>query len=402
LTDSPEEAPERPPNLPMLMRKRLSSGELRSVEQYDFDRIVTIEGEREEAYTMVAELFGDGNFSFLDSDGVVLRCLETVRLKTRTVAAGDEYEYPPSRIDPLELSFDGFVETMESSDTDFVRTLASQLNFGGLYAEEICARAGIDKETPIEEADEDDYRALYDSMQDVFEPITSDELSPHIVYEGDDGGDERQPVDVLPFELRKYSEDSYEHEYYDSFNEALDDYFELLEEHEEEQHDQDGGIEAEIQKQKAIIRQQDEAIEEFEEEAHEYREKAETIYAHYGVVDELLDTVKEARADGFSWDEIRGKLDEGSERGIESAEIVERIDDGNERVYVELDGYEIELDPAEGVETNASRLYNEAKEVEDKREGAIEAKQEREGELERLKRERENEDDGDGDSDSDG
>lgn len=371
LTKEPEDAPERPPDLPMLMRNRLSGGELLGIEQYDFDRVITIEGERDERYKLVAELFGDGNLSFLDDEGVVLRSLETVRLKTRTVAGGEEYEYPPTRTDPLELSYEEFVDTMEDSDTDFVRTLASQLNFGGLYAEEICLRAGVEKEMSIEEAGKEHYRALYEALQNVFDPLTSGDLEPHIVR--DDGA-----VDVLPFELEKYSD--MEHEYFDSFNEALDTYFELLVEEEEETGG--GDIEEEIKKQEGIIRQQEEAIKDFEREADELREKAETLYAHYGVVDELLETVREARSEGFSWGEIEERLKEGRERGLEPAEIG-RVEDGG--LYVELDGMDIELDVKDGVENNASRLYNKAKEVEDKRKGAVEAKEEREKELERLK-----------------
>lgn len=390
LTTEPEDAPERPPDLPMLMRKRLEGGELTAVEQHDFDRVVSIEGERDDEYTLVAELFGDGNAAFLDDDGVVLRCLRTVRLKSRTVAGGEPYRYPPSRVDPLSLDFEGFVEVMEDSDTDFVRTLASQLNFGGLYAEEVCLRAGVEKEKQIQNASREDYRALYEGMQEVFQPLTDGDLEPHVVYRSG------EPVDVLPFELRKYGDD--DREYYDSFNEALDEYYELLDEVEEE--DEEGGVEHEIQKHRNIIRQQEEAIKEFEEKDRSLREMAEELYLHYGLVDELLDVVSEARSEGYSWDEIRGKLEEGREQGFRAAEAVSRVGEG--RVYVEIEGMEVPLDPGMGVEKNANRLYEEAKEVEEKREGAIEAMEERREELERLRRKEDQAggDEGDGDASS--
>ncbi len=384
LVDEPPDAPQRPPNLPMLMRKRLSSGELVAVEQHGFDRVVRLVGERgDETYEIIVELFGDGNFVFTDGDGVVLRPLRTVRLKTRTVAGGEPYEYPPERVDPSELSYDEFVEELEESGSDFVRTLASVLGFGGMYAEELCARAGVEKELEIEGANAEEYEAVYDEMRALFDRLESGDLDPRIVYE--DGS----PVDATPLPLVRYEDN--QTETYDSFNEALDVYFEEVEEYEEEQEDGDEAVE----KQRRIVEHQERAIEEREEEEERLREKAETLYENYGVVDELLNAVGGARASGASWDEVEETLAEGRDEGVRSAEVVERIDQNNDLVYVNLDGYEIPLDPRDGVEANASALYEEAKEVAEKREATREALEEAREELERIQEEREEDDDED-------
>ncbi len=382
LVDEPPDAPQRPPNLPMLMRKRLSSGELTSVEQHGFDRVVRLVGERgDEKYSIVVELFGDGNFVFLDGEGVVLRSLRTVRLKTRTVAGGEPYEYPPERVDPSELSYDGFVKEMEESGSDVVRTLASVMGFGGLYAEEICFRAGVEKELSIDEATEEDYEAVYDAVRTLINRLETGDLEPRVVYDGD------APVDVTPFPLVRYEDN--EKEEHDTFNEALDAYFTAVEEYEEEQ-DEDG--DDAVEKQRRIVEHQERAIEERKEEEERLREKAETLYENYGVVDELLTAVGDARASGATWDEVEDTLEEGREEGVRSAEIVERVDAQNDRVYVTLDGYEIPLDPRDGVEANASALYEEAKEVAEKREGAKEALEDTRAELEKMLKARERDD----------
>ena len=382
--DEPPDAPQRPPNLPMLMRKRLSGGDLVAVEQHGFDRVVRLVGERgDETYTIIVELFGDGNFVFTDSEGVVLRSLRTVRLKTRTVAGGEPYEYPPERIDPSGLSYEAFVDEMEESGSDVVRTLASVLGFGGTYGEELCERAGVQKELSIDEATEDDYEAVYDEVRGLFNRLESGDLKPHIVYE--DGA----PVDVTPLPLVRHEDK--ETEGYETFNEALDAYFDALDEYEEKQ---DEGGDEEIEKQRRIVEQQERAIEEREEEEERLREKAEVLYENYAVVDELLGAVGDAREGGASWDEVTDTLDEAREEGVGSAEIVERIDANNDRVYVELDGYEIPLDPRDGVESNASALYEEAKEVAEKRQATREALEDAREELERMEQERE-ESDGD-------
>jgi predicted ribosome quality control (RQC) complex YloA/Tae2 family protein len=387
--DDPPDAPQRPPNLPMLMRKRLSGGSLVSVEQHGFDRVVRLLGERgDETYTIIVELFGDGNLVFIDSEGIVLRSLRTVRLKTRTVAGGEPYEYPPERVDPSALSYEEFADEMEESGSDLVRTLASVLGFGGTYAEELCARAGVEKELSIEEATEADYRAVYDEVRALFDSLESGNLEPQLVY--DDGA----PVDVTPLPL-VHHEDK-ETEGYETFNEALDAYFDAVDEYEEKQ--DDDGDEA-VEKQRRIVEQQERAIEEREEEEKRLREKAEVLYENYGAVDELLDAVGGARANGASWDEVNETLEEAREEGVGSAEMVERVDANNDRVYVEIEGYGIPLDPQGSVESNASALYEEAKEVAEKREATREALKDGREELERMKQERERSTEDGGDED---
>ena len=120
------DAPGRPPNFAKMLRNRMSGADFAGVEQYEFDRILTFEFEREdENTTLVAELFGQGNVAALDETGEVVGSLQTVRLKSRTVAPGAQYEYPASRLNPLDVSLGGFKRHMRESDSDVVRTLAT-------------------------------------------------------------------------------------------------------------------------------------------------------------------------------------------------------------------------------------------------------------------------------------
>ncbi|MFC6770973.1 NFACT family protein, partial [Halorubrum pallidum] len=182
------DAPGRPPNFAKMLRNRLSGADFVGVEQYEFDRILTFEFERDdENTTLVAELFGQGNVAVLDETGAVVGALETVRLKSRTVAPGAQYEYPASRLNPLDVSFGGFERHMRESDSDVVRTLATQLNLGGLYAEEVCTRAGVEKETPIAEVTDDQLRALHDALADIAERLRSGDVDPRVYEEVLDG-----------------------------------------------------------------------------------------------------------------------------------------------------------------------------------------------------------------------
>src|SRR5699024_4898420 len=191
---SPEhvpDAPGRPPGFAKMLRNRLSGADFAGVSQFGFDRVVTFEFEREDQNTtIVAELFGEGNVAVLDATGEVVDCLNTVRLQSRTVAPGAQYEFPSSRFDPLAVDYEGFAARMRESNTDLVRTLATQLNFGGLYGEELCTRAGVEKEQAIEDSGEDEFEALYDALARLDEQLSSGEFEPRI-YDEDE-----TPVDV--------------------------------------------------------------------------------------------------------------------------------------------------------------------------------------------------------------
>jgi predicted ribosome quality control (RQC) complex YloA/Tae2 family protein len=382
--DHVADAPGRPPNFAMMLRNRLSGADFAGVEQYEFDRILVFEFEREDANTrIVAELFGQGNVAVLDESGEVIRSLETVRLKSRTVAPGSQYGFPESRIHPLTVGYDAFVSRMEESDTDVVRTLATQLNFGGLYGEEICSRAGVEKTLDIAEADDDVYRDLYDAIGRLADRLREGDVDPRVYLDDD------RVVDVTPFPLEE--REGLDEEAYDSFNAAVDDYFHRFEREPEEEKTgtERPDFEAEIAKQKRIIDQQEGAIEGFEEEAEAERERAEALYAEYDLVDEIISTVRAAREEGHGWEDIEETLAEGAERGIPAAEAVVDVNPKEGEVTVDLDGTRVPVDPSMGVEKNADRRYQEAKRVEEKKEGALAAIENTREELDAVKRRRE-------------
>jgi predicted ribosome quality control (RQC) complex YloA/Tae2 family protein len=369
------DAPERPPDFAMMLRNRLAGAELAAVDQFEFDRVLTIRFDREDdSTTVVAELFGDGNVAVLDGSGQVIDSLETVRLKSRTVAPGAPYEFPDARFDPLAATREEFDARMRDSDTDIVRTLATRLNFGGLWAEELCTRAGVPKTMAIEEAGDDEFDDLYRVTDGLAGRLRAGDLDPRLYRDrdADDGAvDGGRRVDVTPVPLEEYG--GLDAEPRDSFTDALDAYFTDLD------LDADGGeepgqqrpdFEAEIAKHERIIEQQEGAIEDFEAEAAGKRAAAEALYARYDLVDEVLSTVREARTADRSWDEIEETLTTGAERGIPAAEAVVDVDGAEGRVTVAVDDHRVPMDVEVGVEKNADRLYREAKAIEEKKAGA--------------------------------
>jgi predicted ribosome quality control (RQC) complex YloA/Tae2 family protein len=424
--DHVDAAPERPPNFAMMLRNRLEGTTFAGVEQFEFDRILSFRFERDnDSTTVVAELFGDGNLAVLDATGEVIDCLETVRLKSRTVAPGAQYEYPEARFNPLAVDREGFGARVRDSDTDVVRTLATRLNFGGLWGEELCTRAGVDKTLDIDEVTDDQLDALYREVQELIETLDNAALDPRVYYESPDGGGEdeedeedvddgaggpdRLPVDVTPVGLEEHA--ALESDLFDTFNGAVDHYVERLREADAgREAGGDGGgaggrqrpdFEAEIEKRERIIQQQEGAIEDFEAQAEAEREKAQLLYANYDLVDEIVSTIRTARADDVPWDDIEERFADGAERGIDAAEAVVGVDGSEATVTIDLGDHDVTLDVETGVEKNADRLYQEAKRIEDKRAGAEAAVEETRAELADVKQRREEWEADDGDEGAD-
>ncbi|QZA87836.1 NFACT family protein [Salinarchaeum sp. IM2453] len=377
--DRVPDAPERPPNFAKMLRSRLSGADFVGAKQYGFDRILTLEFDRDDESTkIVAEFFGDGNIAVLDPSNKVIDCLETVRLKSRTVASGSQYEFPEERVNPLEIDFNTFCHYMDESSADIVRTLATQLDLGGEWAEEICTRAGVTKTKPIEEATEQEYEALYWELDALGNRLSDLTLDPQVYYE------DEKPVNVTPVPMEEYA--SVRKEQHPTFNAALDEYFTGLETADEEPETrQRPDFESEIEKQKRIIQQQEQAIEDFEQQAETERERAEALYADYGLVDEIISTIQNAREQEMSWDEIEALLDEGADKGIEAADSITNLDPEDNRVQISLDSVEVWVDITTGVEHNADQHYQEAKRIEEKKEGAKKAIENTRKELEEVK-----------------
>ncbi len=400
------DAPGRPPNFAMMLRNRLSGADLVDVRQFEFDRIISVEFERDdENTTLVFELFGDGNVAVLDPEREVVSSLDTVRLKSRTVAPGSTYDFPDSRFDPLEADQEAFARRMDQSDSDIVRTVATQLNFGGLWAEELCRRAGVEMVKDIAAAEREEYDALYDAWDRLRARIKEGDLDPRVYTEAvedaaEGGKAEEEPprrvVDVTPVPMEEHEAEGLHAEAFDDFNEALADYFHRLE-HESVGAGGGGGgggrdrpdFESEIAKHERIIEQQENAIEEFEEQAQQEREKAELLYANYDLVDDVLSTVRAAREEDRSWDAIEERFAEGAEQGIPAAEAVVGVNGAEGTVTLALDEHEVTVEVADGVEKNADRLYTEAKRIAEKKEGAQAAIEDTREDLEAVKRRRE-------------
>src|SRR5205823_2359781 len=115
---------------------------------------------------VIFEIFSKGNLVVV-REGTIVAVLFPQKFKDRAVEIGEPYALPAAGIDPLELDRSGFATAVGGAKGQVVRVLATILNLGGTYAEEVCLRAGVDKETRIKDLLDLQIDALYTALNNL-------------------------------------------------------------------------------------------------------------------------------------------------------------------------------------------------------------------------------------------
>lgn len=348
---SKPETPMKPLSFATYIRKYTDNARIGKTYQVGFDRILVMEVLKADfEYKMIFEMFGGGNI-LLVHDGKIENCLIHKTMRDRSVRPGETYVMPKERFDPTSSPFERFEEVFAASTSDAVRTLATGASLGGQYAEEVCALAGIQKNTPVQELGADGIRRLWDCMKDLVTRIL--ERPTPILYRDPEGN----IADITPTELTIY--DGMERQSYPTLSSAIDTLMESLAETEERNY-----VDPELEKLQRRIDKQTETIEGYRRDAESLRQKADAIYTNYQQINELLEVLKTQSA-RLSWDKLR--------EGASKIPFVKSIDPSKDSVKVAFDDIVIPLDYTKGIDANASDIYAQGKELSDKSARAEEA-----------------------------
>ena len=359
LTTYIKEAPQHPSSFTMLLRKYLSGSRVEKIEQHDFDRIVKLKIGN---YSLIAELFRKGNIILVDENNMIISAMRYEEFKDRAIKPKHVYMLPPARENPVDISWESFRELISSQDVEIVRALARKLNMGGLYAEEILLRVGIEKTKRANTLDEEELKVIFKKIKEVFNAPKK----ANIIYEND------TPVDVLPIELKWY--ESYKKKFFTTFSEALDEYFGkiLLEsakiERTKKLQNKKGQLEA-------TLRKQEEMIKGFKSQIQKNQEIGDLIYANFTFIENLLKELSKA-VEKLGWKEFKERLENGKKSGNKIAQMIKNIDAKEKAVTIELDGKRVKLYLNKSVGENAEIYYEKAKKAKHKLEGAQKAHEE--------------------------
>lgn len=372
VTQYPLPNPQVPPSFPMMLRKYLKGGNVKEIRQYNFDRIIELEVSKEQKYTMVIELFAQGNIILLNEEQKIILPLKRKLWTDRKISSKEEYKYPPKKgINPLKVDRKNILEKFENSNTDVIRTLA-RTGLGGVYAEEIIARTGLQKDLQASEIKEEEIDLIYQNIKDLFGPLKSREFYPQIVSDGAE--------DVLPLNLKIY--ENYHKRKFESFNEAADEFYssKVRADIKKVQEDVWG---VEIGKFEKRLRLQEETLENFKKTIKESKKKGELLYSNYQDIQKILDIILKAR-ETHSWQEIISKIKSGKKEGITGLEMIESIDKlGN--LILKIDGVSIRIDALSTIPENAEIYYEKAKKAKRKIKGVNIAIEKTKKEIKKVK-----------------
>lgn len=386
ITEYARKAPKQPPHFCTVLRRYLREKRVLSIRQHDLDRIIIIEvGDDNENYKLVAEMFGTGNMLLLDSNDTIFIALHYRKMRDRDIIPKAQYEFPPLRGEDLfNINVDALENLISDSSANIVRTLASRLNLDSLSCEEICALSLVPPKLMTSDIDNQTLLDLKRGFSEFTGRLRTGISSPNVVLdvETSEEDEDSNYVAFLPFHFELYKD--LPTQTFNRFSQAIDEFFGVSEaELEDEQYQE--ALSIEQQRLQRIIDKQKEGIENLQEKAKVMRETGELIYSHFTIVQEVLETVTNARTKGIPWDRIIEKIDEGKKKGIKSAEIVERIIPSQGQIIVQLNNTPVTLDIRLTAQDNASSAYDQAKKSESKVKGAqtqIEKTQEKLDKLE--------------------
>ena len=395
ITEYEREKPKNPPSFAMLLRKHLKNIKITKIEQHNFDRIVKMTFHwNEKLYTLVIELFGEGNVILLNKDDTIILPLKIENWSTRKIAPKEVYKFPPQRkLTPFNLDYkiayelfkDEFYKD-EHKNIECVRIISRIFGIGGIYAEEICYISGVDKKTV--NPSEDEIKKLYDASKKFFNRIINEKKFQIIIKDN-------EYIDVSPIDLSKYESENYTKKYYNKFVEALDDYFSRFIVKKDIKKEETK-LQKLIKKQERILKNQMDSLKKYEKSAEENQIKGDLIYANYSLIDEVINTLRNAR-EKLDWYQIKKIIKKNKDHPV-LGKIV-NINEKNGEILINLTvdyGSEkiernVSLDIRKNAFENADEYYKKAKKFKGKIEGVIKAIELSKKKLEKLKKEGEEE-----------
>ena len=375
----PLENPTTPPTFPMLLRKRIKGGHVESIKQHNFDRVVEIRVKKDKYYTIIVELFDKGNIILLDDENNIILPLKRKHWSNRDISSKREYVFPEERgINPINISENEFTELFENnSDSDVVRTLARN-GLGSLYAEEVIARANeiteIDKNTVNNNLTEEQINGLYEGFKKLFDNLKNESIKPQIVK-----SDSKE--DVIPLDLMKY--DSFEKTYYNTFNEACDEFYSKKVNTDIKQI-KENAWNKKVGKFEKRLKLQQETLDNFEKTIADSTFKGEVIYSNYTTIENIINVVNTARDKSYSFKEIGKTLKKAKKDGMEEAQIYESIDPLGV-LTLNIDGTTLNINPKLTIPENAENYYEKSKKAKRKTKGALIAIENTKKQLEEIK-----------------
>jgi predicted ribosome quality control (RQC) complex YloA/Tae2 family protein len=360
--------PRVPPAFCMALRKHLRGAWVDDVEQYEFERVVTIHFKTKTGMLrLILELFGEGNIILTGEKGEILQALIFKRMRDRNIIRKEVFQFPPSiGKNPFKVASEELEEALKDfGDVEVVRAIARFLGVGGFYAEEILLRANVEKTKHCNALNSAEVDAVFDRLQNLLSAVSGFKTEPHIVLGEDDSF-----LDVAPFKLKRY--EAFRSQPYSSFNEALDEFFLRATAAEKAVASVEvDKLTREAERLKRIITEQEQALREDEKKAEHDRRIGDVIYAHSSEFQAFLGRFAAAKRTGKDWNILISEI-----MAAKKDSFVESFDSRNLLANVCVDDLRFSLNLRRTLFENAAKYYERGKKAKQKSAGALTALEE--------------------------
>ena len=379
LTEYNYPIPEYPTQYIRTLRKLLKNRRILGISQYKFDRIVIIELSNTDntPWKFIIELFNKGNFLLLDENDTILIAKKYKKFKDRNILAKKEYIFPQSRgKDFLNVNKEEFIDLLRCSENEIVREISRNINLSGLYSEEICYIANVNKKALGKDLNDENYNNLYDSLKKLRNKLLFEKSNAQIIL-----NKQNNEISVVPFEMEIFKE--YEKRIFTSFNEAVDNFYSKID-YESITSPKDQKIEDQIKTQEKILINQQDYLEELKKKKKKYYELGDFIYANLISLEKLVSVILNAKQKGYNWEEINEKLLTAKKEEINGTEFFEKIIPSTNQLLVKINDHLIYLDLTKSIGENANLIYTKGKKAEKKIRGTNSAIKKTKEKIEKL------------------
>lgn len=361
--------PEKPSPTASQLRHYLLSLKVDSVGQVDFDRILYLDLSKgsSERFRVYFEIFGDGNLVITDGEGSIRYALHYREMKDRVIKHGLLYAAPPPR--GVDLASVPPLQSLRDRKFNLARILTRTYNVPPEVVEEALARASMDPSSPSESLTDESLEAFLRSAKSMVDEVRAGRTGPNMVVKGGNR------VSVLPMEFVSAVG---ERKHFQTFNEAVDEYFSQLNVEEAAVRRRSPSEEA-LKDLEAIMTRQRAHIKELEDQRRESGEIGALVMGSLGTVQVLIDHVIKSRRAGADWDSI-------AVSGARDSLRIEGIDREKGTMTLAMGGSAVLINFKESASENAQRFFAASKEAARKLEGLKEAMEETEAKIQKTRR----------------
>lgn len=231
LTARNKPSPMTAPNFCMVLRKHIAGGRITQISQPHMERIIRFEIEHLDEMgdlrtkTLIVELMGKhSNIIFCHSDGTIIDSIKHVSSmmsSVREVLPGRMYCIPATqenKWNPLTVTEDVFMGSVMHKPLSVSKAIyTSFTGISPVMAGEICYRASIDGDMPVDSLNDGSRKHLFNNFSWMMDDVKNHSYCPNIVFRG------REPIEFSCFRLSEYADCTVTE--YSSVSEVLEQYY---------------------------------------------------------------------------------------------------------------------------------------------------------------------------------